>query len=69
MPLYEYRCEKCREKVTLGLPLSQLGLDNYCVMCGTVLTRIFSVPHIRLRPEKFNEIQKTQKRFRDNVKE
>ena len=43
MPIYEYRCDNCKRKVSIFMRMSQLDPDPSCPQCGhTRLKRVFS---------------------------
>lgn len=47
MPVYEFKCEMCGERVELKLPVDRAGEVQLCPKCGSVLKRVFSLGGIR----------------------
>jgi len=43
MPIYEYRCDNCKRKVSIFMRTSQFDSNPSCPICrGICLTRVFS---------------------------
>jgi putative FmdB family regulatory protein len=47
MPLYEYRCEKCGEKVETWKGINEPDLTEH--KCGGKLSRVFSPPALQFK--------------------
>jgi len=48
MPLYEYRCERCGQRVEVIQKFSDTPLET-CQHCGGKLERLFSAPAIQFK--------------------
>lgn len=48
MPLYEYRCMNCGEKIEIIQKSTDVPLKN-CPNCGGLLKRLFSPPMLQFR--------------------
>jgi len=44
MPLYEYRCMKCRSVTSYMRPMARCNEPATCPECGMPARRIFSIP-------------------------
>jgi len=47
MPLYEYRCEKCGEKIEIRKGINEPDLTDH--ECGGKLSRVFSPPALQFK--------------------
>lgn len=48
MPLYEYRCTNCGEKIEMIQKSTDVPLKN-CPSCGGLLKKLFSPPMLQFR--------------------
>jgi len=46
MPIYEYKCEKCKLDYEKCKPMAESDTSEYCKVCGCELSRVFNTPGI-----------------------
>ena len=69
MPTYEYKCKKCKTVIPIIHPMREIGEAKFCKICGTNLTKLFSIPHIRQNPGEYKKIQQHKKLMRKHYRE
>ena len=45
MPIYEFRCQECGEKVEILLPMGNRNLTQACPNCQNNMSRLVELPH------------------------
>jgi len=52
MPIYEYECPACEERVEDIASLDDCDKERYCMACSRLMVKVLSVPVVRMGKER-----------------
>jgi putative FmdB family regulatory protein len=58
MPVYEYECKKCSERLLEERPMSEADLPKGCERCGSQLKRIYNFGSVTFKGSGFYRTDK-----------
>jgi putative FmdB family regulatory protein len=53
VPIYDYKCETCNNKLTMRLPIDDRDNPQHCEICNQRMFRLMAVPAIKFKGSGF----------------